>query len=107
MKANKKHIRISQGWTTKVYRFYNDTHCLRVEVFHHEVKPIIFRTLKWDGKYIYPKNGTTVALPLGKADEKVKHLVGVDFAHTNPEDTYRDDFGGITTSGIYVGEAYV
>ena len=55
MNAAKKHIRIAQGLTTKVYRFYNDNHCVRVEVFTHEVKPIIFRTLRWDGKVVENK----------------------------------------------------
>ena len=56
MNASKKHIRVNQGLTTKVYRFYNDTHCMRVECTHAEVKPIIFRNIRWDGNKIYTKS---------------------------------------------------
>ena len=54
MKADVKHIRVGQGISTKVYRYYSDNHCVRVEVRHHEIKPIIFRTTKnVDGRLVH------------------------------------------------------
>lgn len=44
MNGNLNHIRIAQGMSTKVYRFYAGSHCIKVDVRHHEVKPIIFRS---------------------------------------------------------------
>lgn len=46
MNAAMKHIRVAQGVTTKVYRYYNDSHCIRVVVTHAEVKPVIFRAIR-------------------------------------------------------------
>lgn len=49
-----KHIRVGQGVTTKVYRFYADTHCTRVEVKHVRVEPVIFRNIRnVNGKLMY------------------------------------------------------
>ena len=45
MNGAKKHIKIAQGIATKVYRFYDNDHCTRVEVIHAKVKPIIFRNI--------------------------------------------------------------
>ena len=53
MNAALKHIRVKNGITTKVYRYYNDTHCMRVEVSQNELAPVIFRNV-WnvDGRLV-------------------------------------------------------
>ena len=80
--GSKGHIRIAQGLTTKVYRFYPGAACTKVTVTHAEVKPIIFRNTYWNGKAIWHR---------GQLNYTYTYI---DSAHSNPEDSYREDFGG-------------
>ena len=57
MNAALRHIRVKNGITTKVYRYYNDTHCMRVEITHNKLAPVIFRnTRNVDGRLVNKNN---------------------------------------------------
>lgn len=60
--GSKGHIKVAQGLTTKVYRFYPGAACARVEVVHVNVKPIVFRNARWNGRRIWHRD---IPIPMG------------------------------------------